>query len=1013
MAKEQHDFFAELALKDHPADKENLREIPPVSYQKKWLPFSKRVAPEVREVPFEEKLEQFHRQLAALREKYRPFLRNLTPPMELKRKQTELKTFAFRYHTDEDTDFEHVHRGGGEWEQVTTPDFRGPTKFDGRWTGYYRTEFAYERPQAADKRVFLVFKGVDYKASVYLNRKCVGSHEGFFAPFEFDVTDYLRERNTLVVEVQNDYPMMGVAGTNLSGDKIYAATGPGWDDPEYGWHHCPPGAGIYNRVYLEERSILHVHDLFVRPNIDEQAAELWIDVTNTTDKLVENVYLQVEIMPKNFEGDSYGMIEFPVEYAGPGLNYYRYKVKLPQCRLWELDEPYLYMLRVKVLDAERKLVDMAERHFGMRSFRMDEDSEPKGSLYFNNRPIILRGANEMGHLQQCVMKGDWDQLVDDILIAKLANMNFYRITQRPVQEEIYDYMDMLGMMQQTDLPLFGFLRRNQFCEAVRQAAEMERLIRSHPSSVIVSLINEPSRTVKRTKKGEKNRGHRYCHRDELEAFFVAARQAIYIENPDRIVKNTDGDYDPPTREGLQDFHCYNMWYTNNIIPFGKMYKGYLPPLRAGWKTGNGEYGAEGLDHLEVMKRYPKEWLPEHPDDRWMPDKIVDNQTYSLGGDWFPEQETIRDWIRESQKYQAFATKMMTDAWRRRADLIVSTAIHLLIDAWPAGWMKTLVGCDRIPKPAYFTYQACLEPLRVNLRGDRWRAYAGETVEVETWLLNDTAADRKNLRIIATVRDDQQVYASFETEGEVAAVSSAYAGTVQFIVPDVKGRKALYVDACLQDEEGRVLNQERFVLEAFERQAPVGNRAVQALGDRADLICSLIGVPVVPFSVDGDEEGAIAVSTAELFHQHKETILNQVQRGATAVLFGSAAEGSAWELPDGTVKAVKLREVYTLAADTSDPRLAWMKPNDIAFLYNRLTDQIDGITHSQVVGDGIEPIVFTYQQHKQPGGKTKLPVVARKPCGSGEFIFVVLPLEGRIGCNPPLDWLLASYLAGSN
>jgi len=43
---------------------------------------------------------------------------------------------------------------------------------------------------------------------------------------------------------------------------------------------------------------------------------------------------------------------------------------------------------------------------------------------------------------------------------------------------------------QTDLPLFGGLRVNQFTEAVKQAEEMERLVRSHPSTVVVTYMNE-------------------------------------------------------------------------------------------------------------------------------------------------------------------------------------------------------------------------------------------------------------------------------------------------------------------------------------------------------------------------------------------------------------------------------------------------------------------------------------------------------------------------------------------
>ena len=79
----------------------------------------------------------------------------------------------------------------------------------------------------------------------------------------------------------------------------------------------------------------------------------------------------------------------------------------------------------------------------------------------------------MGAFQRCVMRKDWNQLIDDILLAKITNMNYIRLTQTPVQSEIYDYCDRLGLMLQTDLPLFGNVKRNQFCEVVREAEEMD------------------------------------------------------------------------------------------------------------------------------------------------------------------------------------------------------------------------------------------------------------------------------------------------------------------------------------------------------------------------------------------------------------------------------------------------------------------------------------------------------------------------------------------------------------
>ncbi len=73
--------------------------------------------------------------------------------------------------------------------------------------------------------------------------------------------------------------------------------------------------------------------------------------------------------------------------------------------------------------------------------------------------VCFKGANTMGFEQQDVMNGNIGQLIDDILLAKICNMNFLRLTQRPVQDKVYEYCDKLGLMTQTDLPLFGCMRR--------------------------------------------------------------------------------------------------------------------------------------------------------------------------------------------------------------------------------------------------------------------------------------------------------------------------------------------------------------------------------------------------------------------------------------------------------------------------------------------------------------------------------------------------------------------------
>lgn len=998
------DQFAEIALGEGVGETVGCSEVEPIQFQPKYFLPSNETAIKVETPSYEEQVKKFDQELIKLRKRYQPFLENYVEDKKLNRTFFELNNFQFRYSQEKDMNISRVLNGDGEWEEVTIPDFRGPTKENGKWTGYYRKEFTYDTKETK-KRNFIVFKGVDYKANIYLNDRYIGSHEGFFAPFEFDVTNILQEENVLVVEVQNDYPTLGVNGKKLDGDKIYAATGLGWDDPVEGWHHCPPGGGIYNKVLLEERANLHIQDVFVRPNIDKDSVEVWIDVFNTNNELIEDFHISLDIFTRNFRGKTMRDMRFDIEYAGPGLNYYRYTIPMDSYRLWESTSPYLYTVRASIYLGDQ-ILDIQDRSFGMKKFHQDEKSIPKGTFYFNNEPIILRGANEMGHLQRCVMEDDYDQLIDDILIAKMANMNFFRITQRPVQKEIYDYLDMLGMMHQTDLPLFSFLRRNQFSEAVRQSAEMERLIRSHPSSIIVSLMNEASMANKPNKR---SKGHRHLFRDELERFFVAARQAIYIENPDRVIKNIEGDFEPPTKTGMPDFHCYNMWYTNNTIPISKMYKGYIPEIKNDWKTGCGEYGAEGLDNYDVMMRYyPKEWLPSNDEEEWFPDKIIASQTHSMHGDWYEQQSNIHDWIKESQRHQALAAKLMTDSLRRRSDIVISTAIHLLIDAWPSGWMKALVDVDRVPKQGYFEFQKSLEPLRINLRCDQWRGYAGGKVDVESWILNDTPRDYKDCEVRVTMRDDQTEYESFAITATSTGTMPSYAGSIECTLPQVEQRQKVYLDASLLDQNGDILNTESFTIEVFPKLITNTASTVQTIGHQAKLLCSALGVHDESYQSKEKCE-TILVADQQRFIQDKEEIELRVKNGATIIFLNDESNSFDYEIAGQTYRSKSMQELYFLAIDRNNETCKDLKAEDLTWLYNEKTDQLDFTANSYIDEENLQPLVFSYQQPafntQVRGEKRKRTVIGSTRIGKGTAFFINLPLTGKVGVNPTLDKLL--------
>ncbi len=83
------------------------------------------------------------------------------------------------------------------------PHFAGRVRF--------RRRFGYPGRLDAHERVWLTFGGIETRAEVALNGVALGRHEGE-GPFEFEVTDLLRPRNELVVEVEGPAETAGLCG---------------------------------------------------------------------------------------------------------------------------------------------------------------------------------------------------------------------------------------------------------------------------------------------------------------------------------------------------------------------------------------------------------------------------------------------------------------------------------------------------------------------------------------------------------------------------------------------------------------------------------------------------------------------------------------------------------------------------------------------------------------------------------------------------------------------------------
>jgi beta-glucuronidase len=83
---------------------------------------------------------------------------------------------------------------------------------------YYESTVWYKKTftakPATGKRYFLYFGAVNYQCDVYVNNQPVGSHEGGFTPFAFEVTGKLKDTNSVIVRV-NSQPILRITACTL------------------------------------------------------------------------------------------------------------------------------------------------------------------------------------------------------------------------------------------------------------------------------------------------------------------------------------------------------------------------------------------------------------------------------------------------------------------------------------------------------------------------------------------------------------------------------------------------------------------------------------------------------------------------------------------------------------------------------------------------------------------------------------------------------------------------------
>ncbi|XP_012510827.1 PREDICTED: beta-mannosidase [Propithecus coquereli] len=379
------------------------------------------------------------------------------------------------------------------------------------WT--YSKKFKLPFDFSKWQKINLIFEGVDTVSKVLFNEVTIGKTDNMFNRYSFDVTDVVRDVNSVELRFQSavtyaaqqsralgrrlppDCPppaQRGECHANLVRKEQCSFS---WD-----WGPAFPTQGIWKDVRIEAYNVCHLNYFTFSPVYDNRAKEWHLEIQSSFDvvsskpvggqvivaipKLQTQQTYKIELQPGERTIELFVKINKNITIGtwwprGHG-NQTGYNMTI----LFELDRGLNIEKSAKVYFRTVELIQEPIK------------GSPGLSFYFkiNGFPIFLKGSNWIP------ADSFQDRVTSDVLRLLLqsvvdANMNTLRVWGGGIyeQDEFYELCDELGIMVWQDFMFACALYPTEqgFIDSVRaEVAYQIRRLKSHPSVIIWSGNNE-------------------------------------------------------------------------------------------------------------------------------------------------------------------------------------------------------------------------------------------------------------------------------------------------------------------------------------------------------------------------------------------------------------------------------------------------------------------------------------------------------------------------------------------
>jgi len=361
------------------------------------------------------------------------------------------------------------------WTTTTVPNAYNAGDFSqasmNGYVGWYRRDFTLPAGAFASyvprsgRHWIIRFESVNYRATVWLNGREIGSHVGAYLPWELDLTGLRSGVNRLVVRVDNRRTAADLP------------PGPGGQWWNYG--------GILREVYLRavqtaDLSQVQIRTLHPCPKCDADIEEqvLVRNVTGSRQKVsLTGTY-------------GTGKLRFgSATIAAHGTWTAQGSVKVPHPSLWAPGHPKLYSATLTVSDSRGRRLGGYFTYSGIRTITIKN-----GQMELNGRLLNLRGVNL--HEQTLQTGAAMTPAQDAQLMSWVQQLGATVIRAHyPVGPEMEEMADRDGILIWSEVPVYQvqsqYLGQPGWLAQARTMLEDNILDNeNHPSILLWSIGNE-------------------------------------------------------------------------------------------------------------------------------------------------------------------------------------------------------------------------------------------------------------------------------------------------------------------------------------------------------------------------------------------------------------------------------------------------------------------------------------------------------------------------------------------